>query len=205
MSLKIRLARGGAKKRPYYRIVVADSRMPRDGRFIERVGTYNPMLAKDHPDRVTLKAERIQHWLGVGALPSDRVARFLGKAEIIAMPEYREQPKKSQPRPKTVERMKEREERKAASAEAAKEAAAAAAATAVEEAAAAEEAAAEEAAAEPAEEAVAEAPAAEEAAAEEAPAEEAATEEAAAEEKPAEEEAPAEEAAADDKAEKPES
>jgi small subunit ribosomal protein S16 len=213
MSLKIRLARGGAKKRPYYRIVVADSRMPRDGRFIERVGTYNPMLAKDHPDRVTLKAERIQHWLGVGALPSDRVARFLGKAEIIAMPEYREQPKKSQPRPKTVERMKEREERKVASAEAAKEAAAAAAAAevvAAEEAAAAKEAAAEEAAAEPAEEAAAEAPAAEEPAAEEAPAEEAAAEEAAAEEKPAEEEAPAEEAAAeepaaDDKAEKPES
>jgi small subunit ribosomal protein S16 len=175
MSLKIRLARGGAKKRPYYRIVVADSRMPRDGRFIERVGTYNPMLAKDHPDRVTLKAERIQHWLGVGAKPSDRVARFLGKAEIIAMPGYNEQPKKSAPRPKTVERMKEREERKAAAAEAAKEAAAAAEATVAEEA----EAPAEDAA--PVEEAAAEAPAEEAAPAAEAAAEEATAEEPAAE------------------------
>jgi len=132
MSLKIRLARGGAKKRPYYRIVVADSRMPRDGRFIERVGTYNPMLAKDHPERVTLKADRIKHWLGVGALPSDRVARFLGHAEIIAMPTHREQPKKSAPRPKTVERMKEREEKRKAAEEAAREAAAAAEAAAAE-------------------------------------------------------------------------
>jgi small subunit ribosomal protein S16 len=151
MSLKIRLARGGAKKRPFYRIVVADSRMPRDGRFIERVGTYNPMLAKDHPDRVTLQAERIQHWLKIGAKPSDRVARFLGHADIITMPTYREQPKKSQPRPKTVERMAARQEKQAAAEEAAKEAAAAAAAAAA--APAAEEAPAEEAPAEaPAEE-----------------------------------------------------
>jgi len=127
MSLKIRLARGGAKKRPFYRIVVADSRMPRDGRFIERVGTYNPMLAKDHPERVTLVMDRIQHWLKIGAKPSDRVARFLGHASIIAMPAYREQPKKSQPRPKTVERMAAREEKMKAAAEAAKEAAEAAA------------------------------------------------------------------------------
>ena len=190
MSLKIRLARGGAKKRPYYRIVVADSRMPRDGRFIERVGTYNPMLAKDHPDRVTLKTERIQHWIGVGAKPSDRVARFLGKAEVIAMPEYREQPKKSAPRPKTVERMKEREEKKAAAADAAKEAAAAAAA---EKAAAPAE---EEA---PAEEVVAEAPAEDAPAEEEKPAEEAAAEKAPAEE------AAAEEPAAEAEAEKPKS
>src|SRR5437763_1019979 len=77
MSLKIRLARGGAKKRPYYSIVVADSRSPRDGRFIEKLGTYNPMLDRSHADRVTLKSERIQHWLGVGALPTARVARFL--------------------------------------------------------------------------------------------------------------------------------
>ena len=83
MSLKIRLARGGAKKRPYYSIVVADSRSPRDGRFIEKLGTYNPMLDRSHADRVTLKAERIQHWLGVGALPTDRVARFLGDAGLI--------------------------------------------------------------------------------------------------------------------------
>ena len=126
MSLRIRLARGGAKKRPFYRIVVADSRMPRDGRFIERVGTYNPMLAKDHPDRITLQAERIQHWLKIGAQPSDRVARFLGQAEIVPMPTYREQPKKSAPRPKTVERMAAREEKRKAAEEAAKEASAAA-------------------------------------------------------------------------------
>ena len=130
MSLKIRLARGGAKKRPFYRIVVADSRMPRDGRFIERVGTYNPMLARDHPDRITLQAERIQHWLKVGAQPSDRVARFLGQAEIVPMPTWREQPKKSAPRPKTVERMAAREEKRKAAEEAAKEAAAAASAPA---------------------------------------------------------------------------
>ncbi len=83
MALKIRLARGGAKKRPYYRIVVADSRMPRDGRYIERVGVYNPMLAKDDPNRVQLVEDRIRHWMSVGAKPSDRVARFLGRAEIM--------------------------------------------------------------------------------------------------------------------------
>jgi len=109
MSLKIRLARGGAKKRPFYRIVVADSRMPRDGRFIERVGTYNPMLPKEHPNRVELKTERIQHWLSVGARPSDRVARFLGGAEIIPMPSIPEQTKKNQPKSKAQERLKESE------------------------------------------------------------------------------------------------
>ena len=148
MSLKLRLSRGGAKKRPYYRIVVADSRMPRDGRFIERVGTYNPMLPQDHPDRLQLKEDRVRHWLGVGATPSDRVARFLGQADIIAMPEYRETPKNSSPRAKTLERMREAEE--AAKAKADAEAAAAAAAA---EAPAVEEAPAEEA---PVEEAVAE-------------------------------------------------
>jgi small subunit ribosomal protein S16 len=188
MSLKIRLARGGAKKRPFYRIVVADSRMPRDGRFIEKVGTYNPMLNKDDPNRVTLVQERVQHWLSVGALPSDRVARFLGKAEIIPMPTYRESPKKSAPRPKTLEKQAAREEKQQAAAEAAKEAAAAAAA------APAEEAPAEA----PAEEAAAEAPAeekAEEVKAEEAPAEDKAEEkaEAKAEEAPAEDAAKEEE------------
>lgn len=107
MSLKIRLARGGAKKRPFYRIVVADSRMPRDGRFIERLGTYNPMLPKEHPNRIELKIERIQHWLSVGARPSDRVARFLGGAEIIPMPSIPEQTKKNQPKAKAQERLKE--------------------------------------------------------------------------------------------------
>jgi small subunit ribosomal protein S16 len=100
MALKIRMSRGGAKKRPFYSIVVADSRSPRDGRFIEKLGTYDPMLAKEHPDRVKLKAERIQHWLGVGALPSDRVARFLGDAGLRPKPEIRETPKKSAPRKK---------------------------------------------------------------------------------------------------------
>ncbi len=166
MSLKLRLSRGGAKKRPYYRIVVADSRMPRDGRYIERVGTYNPMLPQEHPDRIKLDGDRIKHWLGVGAQPSDRVARFLGQADIIPMPAISETPKKSAPRSKTLERMREAE--------------AAAAAKAESDAAAAEQAAAEaaEAAAVPAEE---------EAPAEEAPAEEAAAEEASAEEASAEE------------------
>ena len=119
MSLKLRLSRGGAKKRPYYRIVVADSRMPRDGRYIERVGTYNPMLPQEHPERVKLNDERIKHWLGVGAKPSDRVARFLGQAEIIPLPEIRETPKKSAPRAKAQERIREAEEAAKAAAEAA--------------------------------------------------------------------------------------
>ena len=139
MSLKIRLARGGAKKRPFYRIVVADSRMPRDGRFIERVGTYNPMLPKEHPDRVELKTERIQHWLSVGARPSVRVARFLGSAEILAMPAIPEQTKKNQPKAKAQERMKE-----AAAEDAQTEEAPAEEAAVEEDAPAEEEAAAEE-------------------------------------------------------------
>ena len=139
MALKIRLARGGAKKRPYYRIVVADSRMPRDGRYIERVGVYNPMLAKDDPNRVQLVEDRIKHWMSVGAKPSDRVARFLGRAEIMPMPAIPEQTKQHLPKAKAQERMREAEE----AAQAAKEAAAPA-----EEEAPAEEAPAEEAAAE---------------------------------------------------------
>ncbi|HEY1430660.1 MAG TPA: 30S ribosomal protein S16 [Stellaceae bacterium] len=110
MSLKIRLARGGAKKRPYYSIVVADSRSPRDGRFIEKLGTYNPMLDRSHADRVTLKTERVQHWLGVGALPTDRVARFLGDAGIIEKPAIRETPVKSRPKARAQERLKAAEE-----------------------------------------------------------------------------------------------
>ncbi|MDD9918104.1 MAG: 30S ribosomal protein S16 [Rhodospirillaceae bacterium] len=110
MALKIRLARGGAKKRPYYRIVVADSRMPRDGRYIERVGVYNPMLAKDDPNRVQLVEDRIKHWMSVGAKPSDRVARFLGRAEIMPMPAIPEQTKQHLPKAKAQERMSEAEE-----------------------------------------------------------------------------------------------
>ena len=146
MSLKIRLSRAGAKKRPFYRVVVTDTRNPRDGRFLERLGTYDPMLPKDHPERVRLNEERIRHWLGVGALPSDRVARFLGAAEIIPMPAQRNNPQKSQPKAKAVERQAARAEKAAAAAEA--EANAPAEAPAAEEAAAEEAAPAEEAASE---------------------------------------------------------
>jgi small subunit ribosomal protein S16 len=114
MSLKIRLARGGAKKRPFYSIVVADARSPRDGRFIEKLGTYNPMLERDHADRVTLKEERIRHWLGVGAQPTERVAKFLGNAGIVAQPAIRETPTKSAPKAKAQARAKEAEEAAAA-------------------------------------------------------------------------------------------
>ena len=106
MGLKIRLARGGAKKRPFYRIVVADCRSPRDGRFIEKLGTYNPMLPPEHADRIRLQDERIQHWLSKGALPTDRVARFLGTAGLAPMPARREQPIKSAPKKKAQERAK---------------------------------------------------------------------------------------------------
>ena len=106
MSLKIRLARAGAKKRPYYHIVVADSRSPRDGRFIEKLGSYNPMLPAEHEDRVRLQGERIQHWVGQGAVATDRVARFLGKAGLAPMPAYNEQPVKSAPKKKAQERAK---------------------------------------------------------------------------------------------------
>jgi small subunit ribosomal protein S16 len=114
MSLKIRLARGGAKKRPFYSIVVADARSPRDGRFIEKLGTYNPMLERGHADRVTLKEERIKHWLGVGALPTERVARFLGDAGLMDKPAVRETPLKSTPKAKAQARAKEAEEAAAA-------------------------------------------------------------------------------------------
>jgi small subunit ribosomal protein S16 len=106
LGLKIRLARAGAKKRPYYHIVVADSRSPRDGRFIERVGSYNPMLPAEHADRVRLQDERIKHWLSEGALATDRVARFLGKAGLAPMPAWREQPIQSAPKKKAQERAK---------------------------------------------------------------------------------------------------
>ena len=118
MSTKIRLARGGSKKRPYYRIVVADVRAPRDGRFIEKVGSYNPMLAKDHPERVTLVEERIRHWLGQGAQPTDRVLRFLAEAGIQDRA-ARSNPNKAKPGKKAQERAEERRQREADAAEAA--------------------------------------------------------------------------------------
>ena len=141
MSMKIRLARGGSKKRPFYRIVAADSRMPRDGRFIEKLGTYNPLLPKDSEDRVKMDMDRIQHWLGHGAQPTDRIARMLEAAGVLPKTE-RNNPKKAELGTKAKERLEAKEAKS-------------------------EEAPAEEAAAEaPAEEAAAEAPA-EEAAAEE--------------------------------------
>jgi small subunit ribosomal protein S16 len=104
MGLKIRLARAGAKKRPYYHIVIADSRSPRDGRFVEKVGSYNPMLPSEHADRVRLQDERLKHWLGRGALPTERVAKFLGRAGLAPMPPIREQSKQSAPKKKAQER-----------------------------------------------------------------------------------------------------
>ena len=106
MGLKIRLARAGAKKRPYYHIVVSDSRSPRDGRFIEKLGSYNPMLPAEHEDRVRLQGERITHWLSHGAIATDRVARFLGKAGLAPMPKWNEQPVKSAPKKRAQERAK---------------------------------------------------------------------------------------------------
>src|SRR5438045_9197106 len=106
MALKIRMTRGGAKKRPFYSIVVTDSRNPRDGRFIEKVGTYNPMLERSHKERVVLKNERIEHWLKMGATPSDRVARFLGDAGLRPTAGIRETPKECAPRAKAPARAK---------------------------------------------------------------------------------------------------
>jgi small subunit ribosomal protein S16 len=125
--LKIRLARGGAKKRPYYSIVVADSHAARDGRFIEKVGAFNPLLAKDHPERVTLKVERIEDWLKKGAQPTDRVARFLS-VQGLAKWEAGNNPKKGEPGKKAKEREAERAQREADKAEALAAAAAEAAA-----------------------------------------------------------------------------
>ncbi len=203
MSLRIRLARGGTKKRPFYRVVIADSRSPRDGRFIEKIGHYNPMVPRDHPERLRLDEDRARHWLSVGATPSDRVARFLGQANIIPMPARPEQTKQNLPKKKELERRAaEVEAKKQAQSVEAHAAAEAAEATAAAEAAeAAAEAAAAEAAA--AKKAAEEAPA-EEAPAPESPAPEAAAEEAPAEETPAEEaapDAPAEEATPDAPAE----
>ncbi len=121
MSLKIRLARGGAKKRPVYRIVVADSRSPRDGRFIEKIGSYNPLLPKDHEGRVMIDEDRARHWLKTGAKPTDRVARFLSERDLVSW-KHGNNPKKAVPGQKAQERLAEKqakeEEAKAAAAEA---------------------------------------------------------------------------------------
>ncbi|WP_294252351.1 30S ribosomal protein S16 [uncultured Sphingomonas sp.] len=118
MALSMRLSRGGSKKRPYYRIVVADARAPRDGKFIEKIGTYNPLLAKDSPERVKLDNERATYWLGVGAQPTDRVLRFLDAAGVKERA-ARNNPKKAEPGEKAKERAEERAEKAKAAAEAA--------------------------------------------------------------------------------------
>jgi small subunit ribosomal protein S16 len=162
MSLKIRLARAGAKKRPYYRIVVADSKCPRDGRYIEKIGTYDPLLPRDSGERVKLVEERVKHWLGHGAQPTDRVHRFLDVAGLLKR-EARSNPTKGEPGKKRVEREEAKQAAEAEKAKAAAEAAARPPEPAPEEAPAAEAPAAEAPAAEaPAAEApAAEAPAAE--------------------------------------------
>ncbi|OAN99473.1 30S ribosomal protein S16 [Parasphingorhabdus sp.] len=124
MSVAMRMSRGGSKKRPYYKIVIADVRAPRDGKFIERIGSYNPLLAKDDEKRVVLDTERAKHWLEVGAKPSDRVARFLDAAGLLKR-EARNNPNKAKPGEKATERAEEKAEKVVAAAEAAKEAAAA--------------------------------------------------------------------------------
>jgi small subunit ribosomal protein S16 len=116
MSLKIRLARAGTKKRPFYHIVIADARSPRDGRFIEKLGTFNPLLAKDAENRVVLNTERAQHWLSVGAQPTDRVLRFLDAAGL-AKREARNNPKSGEPGAKAKERAEERAAKAAAGSE----------------------------------------------------------------------------------------
>ena len=179
MAVKIRLARGGAKKRPYYRVVVADSRSPRDGKYIEKVGTHNPLLPKDHPDRIKLDIERIEHWLGQGAKPSDRVARFLDAAGVLKR-DARTNPNKGKPGTKALERIEEQKEK------------AENAITAAAEAKEAAKVAAKEAAEAPA----AEAPA-EEVVVDEAPAAEASAEEVVVDEAPAAE-APAKEVVVDE-------
>ena len=147
MALKIRLARGGAKKRPFYRIVVAEASAPRDGRYVERVGTYNPMVPKDHDQRLTLNGERITYWMGQGAQPTERVQKMLATVGLVAAPVIRDQPKKSAPGKKRAEREAEAAEATSAAAEEAATAAESAAAeAAVAEEVPAEKAPAEEAA-----------------------------------------------------------
>jgi len=155
MALKMRMARGGRKQSPFYRIVVADARAPRDGKFIEKVGTYNPLLSKDNENRVTLNTDLVKKWLAEGAQPSERVAKFLGDAGLIAKPENRKSIEKAKPKAKAVQMAKDKEEKLAAAKEAEEQAKAdaeAAAAAPAEEEAPAEEATAEEAPAESEEE-----------------------------------------------------
>jgi small subunit ribosomal protein S16 len=169
MALRIRLARGGAKKRPHYSIVVAEASSPRDGRYIEQIGRHNPMVDKDHQERLVVDTERAKHWLSVGALPTERVARFFSQLGLVKAPEFRSDPQQSQPKKKAQDRMKAEADRAAAEVEAKAQAereaqeAAQAAKAAAEAPAAVEEVPAEAAPAEAAPEApAAEAPASEE-------------------------------------------
>jgi len=119
MAVRIRLSRGGSKKRPFYRIVAADQRAPRDGRFIEKLGIYNPMLPQDHAERLVVDAEKVKAWIAKGAQPTDRLQKLFANIGLCAAPAVKEQPKKSAPKAKAVERMKEKEEKAKAAAEAA--------------------------------------------------------------------------------------
>ena len=119
MSVRIRLSRGGSKKRPFYKVVAADQRAPRDGRFIERLGSYNPMLPKEHADRFIVDVERVKYWLSKGAQPTERLEKMLSAMGLVNAPATREQPKKSAPKAKALERIKEKEEKAKAAAEAA--------------------------------------------------------------------------------------
>lgn len=125
MSVRIRLSRGGSKKRPFYKVVAADQRAPRDGRYIERLGSYNPMLPQDHAERFTINEERVKYWLSQGAEPTERLEKMLGNLGLVNKPALRNQPLKSAPKAKAQERLKEKEEKAKAAAEAAAEAAAA--------------------------------------------------------------------------------
>lgn len=119
MAVRIRLSRGGSKKRPFYRVVAADQRAPRDGRFIEKLGTYNPLLPQDHEQRLVINEERVKYWLGVGAQPTERLEKLFSNLGLVKAPALREQPKKSATKAKAQERMKEKEAAAAANAEAA--------------------------------------------------------------------------------------
>ena len=119
MAVRIRLSRGGSKKRPFYRVVAADQRAPRDGRFIEKLGTYNPLLPQDHEQRLVINEERVKYWLGVGAQPTERLEKLFSNLGLVKAPALREQPKKSAPKAKAQERKREKQADAAANAEAA--------------------------------------------------------------------------------------
>ena len=122
MALKIRLARGGAKKKPFYRLVLAENTAPRDGKFKEKLGTYNPLVEKSHPEHFTVVAERVKYWLSQGAKATDKVAKLLGNAGVIEKFQYKETPKKSAPSAKTLEKTREKEDKIKAQQEALKQA-----------------------------------------------------------------------------------